>query len=161
MLLALHIALRALPAFHPSLLTSSSVPEGRVLPLSGSQKEVCRMMSAVKVSRCLKLVSAQRSSNLQNVLLSTTSTCPITGTSSSKSSFPQENGSHGKFEDIPGPNIYPIVGSLQDFQKNGGNLRDTAHVYYKKYGMISKQNITGNEIIVYDPREHLKGSVHI
>lgn len=119
------------------------------------------MMSTRKVSRCLKLVSAQRSCNLQKVLLSTTSTCPITGTSSSKSSSPQENWNHGKYDDIPGPSIYPIVGSLLDFQKNGGNLRDTAHVYYKKYGMISKQNISGNEIIIYDPREHLKGNALI
>ena len=116
----------------------------------------------MRPSSRFKLVSdfqaiARRSHNPQKVLLSTTSTCPITGTSSSKSSSPQADGKYRRYEDIPGPKIYPILGSLQDFSKNGGTLIDTSQIYYKKYGMISKQNITGNEILIYDPREHLKG----
>ena len=120
------------------------------------------MRSLTRASCRLKLVFelsviARRSCKPQKILLSTTSTCPITGTSSSKSSTPQIKGKSGRYEDIPGPTIYPLIGSLRDFFNNGGTLQATGLVYYKKYGMISKQNINGKEILIYDPREHLKG----
>jgi hypothetical protein len=98
------------------------------------------------------------SGNFRAAYLTTSSTCPINNTSSAN-----QNTSRGPaklprpYDDIPGPKIYPIVGSLIDFMQNGGTVFETSRLYYKKYGPIAKQNIGVNEVIIYDPQEHLKG----
>ena len=88
----------------------------------------------------------------------TTSTCPITGVTSTKS-IPSSSieGNPRPYSEIPGPPIYPLAGSIIDFANTGGNTSDSNTVYYYKYGPITKQNICGDEIIICDPREHIKG----
>lgn len=108
---------------------------------------------------------ALRVAILQSLPMSTTtaSTCPITGTTSSKSipSSPIDDRNPRPFSEIPGPVIYPLLGSIIDFTNTGGNMSASNTVYYYKYGAITKQNITGNEIIIFDPREHLKGELQV
>lgn len=101
-----------------------------------------------------------RSAILQTAYSTTSSTCPITGTSSAKDDSSKNRSNLPRpYDDIPGPKIYPVLGSLLDFKENGGTSFETSRLYYKKYGMITKQNINGEEVIVYDPREHLKGKI--
>jgi hypothetical protein len=86
---------------------------------------------------------------------STAATCPVTGTSSSGSSTNSENSR--PYGQIPGPKIYPVLGSILDFKESGGTMLSTSSSYYKKYGAIVKQNVTGNEVIIFNPIEYLKG----
>ncbi len=86
---------------------------------------------------------------------SAAATCPVTGTSSTVS--PTNSGNSRPYKQIPGPKIYPVLGSILDFKENGGSMLMISSLYYKKYGMIVKQNVTGNEVIIYDPIEYLKG----
>ena len=85
------------------------------------------------------------------------STCPVTGTSSVKNEFESKNGKSRPYSEIPGPKMYPLLGSLLDFKDNGASLLKSSLAYYEKYGMIAKQNLTGDEVIIFDPREYIKG----
>ena len=85
------------------------------------------------------------------------STCPVTGTRSEKNEVESKNGKSRPYSEIPGPKIYPLLGSLLDFKDNGASLLKSSQTYYQKYGMIAKQNLTGDEVIIYDPREFIKG----
>eukprot|EP00596_Hydrurales_sp_CCMP1899_P000479 CAMPEP_0119052606 /NCGR_PEP_ID=MMETSP1177-20130426/73847_1 /TAXON_ID=2985 /ORGANISM="Ochromonas sp, Strain CCMP1899" /LENGTH=555 /DNA_ID=CAMNT_0007032237 /DNA_START=128 /DNA_END=1796 /DNA_ORIENTATION=- len=85
---------------------------------------------------------------------STAATCPVTGTGSSGSSTNSENSR--PYKQIPGPKIYPVLGSILDFKESGGTMLSTSSSYYKKYGAIVKQNVTGNEVIIFNPIEYLK-----
>jgi hypothetical protein len=91
----------------------------------------------------------------------TSSTCPITGVTSGKSiPLPPTDGSNPRpYSEVPGPAIYPLVGSIIDFANTGGNTSDSNTSYYYKYGAITKQNICGDEVIICDPREHIKGEL--
>ena len=85
------------------------------------------------------------------------STCPVTGTSSVKNEFESKNVKSRPYSEIPGPKMYPLLGSLLDFKDNGASLLKSSLAYYEKYGMIAKQNLTGDEVIIFDPREYIKG----
>ena len=85
------------------------------------------------------------------------STCPVTGTRSEKNELESKYGKSRPYSEIPGPKIYPLLGSLLDFKDNGASLLKSSQTYYEKYGMIAKQNLTGDEVIIYDPREFIKG----
>lgn len=89
------------------------------------------------------------------------STCPVTGTTSKQSATTRcknDGDKQGKpYSEIPGPPIYPVLGSILDFKNHEASQVKSTHEYYKKYGNIVKQNICGNEVIIYDAREFLKG----
>lgn len=122
------------------------------------------MTRIIDIQRKVRKVQtiAVRSGIFQTAYSTTSSTCPITGSSSAKIGPSTEpTNSPRPYAEIPGPKIYPVLGSLLDFKEHGATLFQTSRVYYKKYGMITKQNIKGDEIIIYDPREHLKGKTII
>ena len=47
------------------------------------------------------------------------STCPVTGTSSVKNEFESKNVKFRPYSEIPGPKMYPLLGSLLDFKEIG------------------------------------------
>jgi hypothetical protein len=113
---------------------------------------------AMKAFR-LRLGSVQRHRQL-----SVASKCPVTGTSSDPSvskKNPSSKSATGErsrpYSEIPGPPIYPLLGSILDFKHHGARLDLSGLAYYKKYGAISKQNISGPEVLIYDPHEYMKG----
>lgn len=92
----------------------------------------------------------------------TTSNCPITGTTSSVPNDIPINKAEdvGKlnsrpYKDIPGPSIYPFIGSIPDLIEKG-SLNASGLAFYKKYGPIAKHNAMGEEVFIFDPREYLK-----
>jgi hypothetical protein len=101
------------------------------------------------------VIRVSRNNVAKRPVHSNAATCPVTGTSSTVSST--NSGNSRPYKQIPGPKIYPVLGSILDFKENGASMFKTSNLYYKKYGMIVKQNVTGNEVIIYDPIEYLKG----
>lgn len=92
---------------------------------------------------------------------SITSKCPVTGTFTDTDAIsPVVKGDCSRpYSEIPGPLIYPLLGSILDFKKQGGTMLLATSEYYKKYGMIVKHNITRDEVIIADPREYVKGKL--
>ena len=91
------------------------------------------------------------------------STCPVTGATSSPGTsdsvvMPQ-NGKPRSINEVPGPKIYPVLGSLLDFKEHAASLHVSSQAYYKKYGKIVRQSIICDEVIIYDPREYIKGDM--
>lgn len=80
----------------------------------------------------------------------------LNDTSPSKPSEPPK-----PYSEIPGPKIYPLAGSIIDLKgkmDKGMTMFAVFEEYRKLYGHIIRQNISGEEVMIFDPREIVKGN---
>ena len=69
------------------------------------------------------------------------SRCPITGTEAEQSTAKRSQSQMPlkPFSDVPGPTLYPLLGTIPDLAKNHGGVMWKAHLhYYHEFGTLSR-----------------------
>ena len=96
------------------------------------------------------------------------STCPVTGggggnnvatkvtKNASKKPLPIDASKLKTIQDIPGPTIYPLVGTAMDLGNYDGVMWKAYRDYYQKYGSVVKVKYDVEEVVVFDPHEFIK-----
>ena len=117
--------------------------------------------------RPFHLLSANEMGTWYSYLSTPFSSCPI----DHREKTPEHREEYGSpptrsvkpFESIPGPPIYPVIGSVWDIKKRAGKGKmfyEIVKDYRYEYGPIVRTKLFDKyNVYVYDPREFLKGIV--